>query len=569
MIKTLFTFICLVVLVPCVAAACDDNRDMQSCENQKLLWKIRQCNWCTETNTCHIIGSFKNKCGKVGSVVDSIAIFSCEDHSSEKDCKDNKQLGLSVCNWCDDGAGSCHAIGSFKNKCGKVGSVVDSIAINCGDHSSEKDCKDNKKLGLSVCNWCDDGAGSCHAKSSLYNPCKSWSGCHDFKDMSGCVGATKLLIKSCSWCIESQTCHTIGSTVNKCSKACCVSQGRLSRCPSSEVDVKLYCYPDLDTQRLNIVLDFVGGLTDKQKGLFEAQRKQVLCFLKGAVGKGNYEITIKAEAKAIDGEGGALGHAGSTKITTDPMNGYVRVLEGGMTFDTADVASMEKEGSFPDVILHEMLHVLGVGPLWEQNGCVEKGWGCTGQTYWNPETCPKAHEAYQSMGGEGAIPLEDKGGPGTACQHWKESVFKDEVITGYASAKPLAPLSKMTVQSLADIGYVVDPSCTRVTQGNIDIFGQGTSGAAYSASIKAMPSSTVEQSAEWWEERDTIKSFEVDTSSTNPPGQDQDQDADADADADNNNNNNNNNNNISAGFISSSMLSLPAALLTCALLPQL
>ena len=36
-------------------------------------------------------------------------------------------------------------------------------------------------------------------------------------------------------------------------------------------------------------------------------------------------------------------------------------VEGSRIFDSADVGNLEAEGTFDDVILHEMGHVVGVG----------------------------------------------------------------------------------------------------------------------------------------------------------------------------------------------------------------
>src|SRR5207237_578070 len=54
---------------------------------------------------------------------------------------------------------------------------------------------------------------------------------------------------------------------------------------------------------------------------------------------------------------------------------------------------------------------------------------------------------------EGA-PVEDTGGLGTAGSHWRERVFLGELMTGWIGPAP-NPLSIVTVQSLADLGYTV------------------------------------------------------------------------------------------------------------------
>ena len=53
-----------------------------------------------------------------------------------------------------------------------------------------------------------------------------------------------------------------------------------------------------------------------------------------------------------------------------------------------------------------------------------------------------------------APPVEDEGGEGTACGHWDEQCFVDELMTGFSSGS--LPMSRVTVGSLEDLGYVVN-----------------------------------------------------------------------------------------------------------------
>ncbi|HXW97736.1 MAG TPA: leishmanolysin-related zinc metalloendopeptidase, partial [Gemmatimonadales bacterium] len=55
------------------------------------------------------------------------------------------------------------------------------------------------------------------------------------------------------------------------------------------------------------------------------------------------------------------------------------------------------------------------------------------------------------------VPVEDNGVAGTTRSHWKETVFNDELMTGYISGT-VHPLSLTTVESMADLGYTVDPT---------------------------------------------------------------------------------------------------------------
>jgi hypothetical protein len=53
------------------------------------------------------------------------------------------------------------------------------------------------------------------------------------------------------------------------------------------------------------------------------------------------------------------------------------------------------------------------------------------------------------------VPVENTGGAGTRDAHWREAVFRNELMTGWISGGT-QPLSRTTAASLADLGYVVD-----------------------------------------------------------------------------------------------------------------
>ena len=93
--------------------------------------------------------------------------------------------------------------------------------------------------------------------------------------------------------------------------------------------------------------------------------------------------------------------------------------------------------------LHEMGHVLGVGSLWTELGYFQNP--PDGDQHFNG---PLAIAAFDAAGGRdyaGAkVPVE--GG------HWRGGVFGDELMTPTGTGA----LSAITVQSLADLGYVVD-----------------------------------------------------------------------------------------------------------------
>jgi hypothetical protein len=161
------------------------------------------------------------------------------------------------------------------------------------------------------------------------------------------------------------------------------------------------------------------------------------------------DIVIFAEAKYIDGPGKVLGQAGP--CFTRSARGLPFI--GNMEFDTADLARLEANGALESVILHEMLHVIGFGTVWGQLGVLDKTLS-TDPFF----TGTGARAAFASQNGGSAyagtpVPVENTGGSATALSHWRDTVLRSELMTAGAS-----PLSATTIGSLADIGYVVDPS---------------------------------------------------------------------------------------------------------------
>ena len=115
-----------------------------------------------------------------------------------------------------------------------------------------------------------------------------------------------------------------------------------------------------------------------------------------------------------------------------------------------------------DVMLHEIAHVLGFGTLWVERDLVREP---LGDTYFSGEL---AIEAFNVAGGEdysgNKVPLQS--GLSGSCgvgTHWNEDVFLG--LGREFGAELMEPtveqehaLSAITVQSIADLGYVVDVS---------------------------------------------------------------------------------------------------------------
>jgi hypothetical protein len=162
------------------------------------------------------------------------------------------------------------------------------------------------------------------------------------------------------------------------------------------------------------------------------------------------DLIIFAEIAAIDGPGMILGQAGPCIIRS---TGSLPAI-GIMQFDVADLNNLEQSGLLPLVILHEMLHVVGFGSIWTNRGLLS-GSATTDPFF----TGTQAIASFNAIGGNAfvgnRVPVEGTGGPGTRNSHWRETTFKNEVMTGFLN-NGANPLSVVTASSLDDLGYSVD-----------------------------------------------------------------------------------------------------------------
>lgn len=230
------------------------------------------------------------------------------------------------------------------------------------------------------------------------------------------------------------------------------------------VFVLLSCL-SLQASAIYIDINFSGSLSNSQKAIFTQAEQYWENTLTGYQPSINANllsnIVINAEGTAIDGAGGVLGSAGPSYVWT--TGGYTLTSEGNMQFDTADLTSLENNGSLESVILHEMAHVLGLGTLWQLNGVYTAGsgqyTGANALSLWQTEF-GQTNATY--------IPIELGGGPGTAGGHWNEvnnggaltgitdtnnNDMRYELMTGWLNSPTF--ISNMTIASFADIGYEV------------------------------------------------------------------------------------------------------------------
>lgn len=126
----------------------------------------------------------------------------------------------------------------------------------------------------------------------------------------------------------------------------------------------------------------------------------------------------------------------------EPIVGYV-------TIDRSELAELVEWGLLYEVALHEIAHALGFGVTWNRLHLV----GDAPDAHF---TGRRARAAFDEVGGrdyEGAkVPTESDHG------HWRTRIFGSEIMTHVLTGPGRKPLSIVTLQALADMGYSVDLS---------------------------------------------------------------------------------------------------------------
>ncbi|MCZ0933583.1 MAG: Ig-like domain-containing protein [Gemmatimonadetes bacterium] len=192
------------------------------------------------------------------------------------------------------------------------------------------------------------------------------------------------------------------------------------------------------------------------------------------------DLLLVVSVKEIDGPGGTLGSAGFCESRDQSLLPWM----GAMRFDEADLRRVEEEGDLDELILHEIGHTLGVGTAWRQHQLLENPTLTWFLFTWVHSagqdahfTGPLATAAFNEAGGDaytdgGKVPVENCLGRGSSDSHWRESYWSEdlpgsrcrggEALLGGELMSPLnilgvrEPLSRITIQSLADLGYAVD-----------------------------------------------------------------------------------------------------------------
>jgi len=203
------------------------------------------------------------------------------------------------------------------------------------------------------------------------------------------------------------------------------------------------------TGGFNITVDYSGSSTYQSYVDAAVQRwQQVITADLPDVASSTWgpvdDLRVAISIAPIDGAGGILGYAGYDAIRSGAAG---LPYHGAITLDSSDVGTYTS--LLTTIIAHEMGHILGIGTLWSSRGLTDGGYAYTGAN---------ALAEYRTLSGNpsaASLPLENTGGSGTARAHWRETTFGNEIMTGWID-NGSNPLSRMTIGSLKDLGYVVD-----------------------------------------------------------------------------------------------------------------
>ncbi len=227
---------------------------------------------------------------------------------------------------------------------------------------------------------------------------------------------------------------------------------------------------------MDVVL--VGSVTEEQRAAFDeaadwwmsiladmelpdvplVEEAQLGCggiFTEDEIGGAIDDLLVVASVQTLDGPGGILAGARPCSVREGSMLPFLGIVQ----FDKDDVAAFEGSSDLVELILHEVGHVLGIGSIWADFGLLrEPSLQSPGADthFAGPLAIAAFNEAGGDSYGDAKVPVENQAGPGSGDSHWRQSVFVTELMTPFASVGTPDPLSAITIQSLADLGYTVD-----------------------------------------------------------------------------------------------------------------
>jgi hypothetical protein len=216
-----------------------------------------------------------------------------------------------------------------------------------------------------------------------------------------------------------------------------------------------------DTEEFNIEIDFSGyGWSDELVSVFTrcADYLSELITTNISTDESVSDLTISAVLSSIDGASGTIGSSQITNLWDDSE----LPSEATITLDLVDAQRLYNSDQLDSVVLHEMIHSLGFGSLWEAMGLISVD---------DSGNAIYLGDATDENGDSPVIELD--GGSGTAYAHWDDETYDDELMTGYIDSQNA--ISDMTLAALADLGYTVNSDASVTDIGLIGVVEDYTS----------------------------------------------------------------------------------------------
>lgn len=190
----------------------------------------------------------------------------------------------------------------------------------------------------------------------------------------------------------------------------------------------------------------------------------------GAWGAAVDDIRITARVRSIDGAGNGVAQARPLYI----RNGSHLPIAGEIEIDSSDIAAQTAAGTLFTIVTHEIGHALGFGTTWSQYSGITSGLGGGDPQFRGANALREYRNLTGNFGATG-VPLENTGGTGTRDAHWRESLFRTELMTG-TLGPGLNQLSRVTIGQFQDLGYTVNYNAA-------DAFSLGSSNATVSGTV--------------------------------------------------------------------------------------
>ncbi len=220
-------------------------------------------------------------------------------------------------------------------------------------------------------------------------------------------------------------------------------------------DVGTFGTPVISEGQFDIVLNLPGNLTTSQRMILESAATRWESIIKGDLpdvlvpGVGLIDdLVVNVQVKSFDGPGGTMGQ---TTIDVQRQDTFLPAM-ATIEMDAEDLTQVEADGLLDDAMLHELGHALGFGTVWAQAGLIA-GAGTSNPRFLGAQARVEYDRRFNTT--EPNVPVENAGGPGSANMHWRESRFGNELMSSVMNPGS-NPLSRITIASMADLGYQVD-----------------------------------------------------------------------------------------------------------------